>query len=145
VPWATALLSILLVGGAADFRQLQIRIDGYLGSGQREARAWAEVDVRVGDRPIVPFAVTNIVSLMGGGPMGADILQQMEPIKPSFIFTGDDRLIDQIANAKPNQLLRITGWTQYGSQFVLVESVEESAPVVGPTPTVSLRERLLGF
>ena len=88
---------------------------------------------------------TNIVSLMGGGPSGPDILQQLEMIKPSFIFTGDQKLIDQLAAAKPNQLLKITGWTQYGSQYVLVETVEESAPVVGPTPTVSLRERLLGF
>ena len=33
-------------------------------------------------------------------------------IKPSFIFTGDQKLIDQIAQAKPNQLLKITGCTQ---------------------------------
>ena len=144
VPWASALLSILLVVGG-DVRQLQIRIEGYLGATQREARAWEEIEVRVGERPLTSFALTNIVSLMGGGPTGSDVLQQMEMIKPSFIFTGDQKLTDQIAAAKPNQLLKITGWTQYGSQYVLVESVEESAPVVGPTPTVSLREKLLGF
>lgn len=143
--WASALLSILLVGGAGDFRQLQIRIEGYLGATRQEAHAWEELQVRVGERPVTSFALTSIVSLMGGGPSGQDVLQQMEMIKPSFVFTGDAKLIDQIAVAKPNQLLKITGWTQYGSQFVLVESVEESAPVVGPTPTVSLRERLLGF
>lgn len=143
--WASALLSILLVGGAGDFRQLQIRFEGYLGATQRDARAWEELQVRVGEGPPTSFALTGIVSLMGGGPTGMDVLQQMEMIKPSFIFTGDQKLIDQMAAAKPNQLLRITGWTQYGSQYVLVESVEESAPVVGPTPTVSMRERLLGF
>lgn len=143
--WASALLSILLVGGTGDFRQLQIRIEGYLGATRQDARAWEELQVRVGEGPLTSFALTSIVSLMGGGPTGMDVLQQLEMIKPSFVFTGDAKLIDQIAAAKPNQLLKITGWTQYGSQFVLVESVEESAPVVGPTPTVSMRERLLGF
>jgi hypothetical protein len=139
------LLSVLLAGGAGDFRQLQIRLEGYLGATQREARAWQELEVRVGEGPVQSFAMTNIVSLMGGGPVGADILQQVEMIKPNFIFTGDEKLIDRIASAKSNQLLKITGWTQYGSQYLLVETVEESAPVVGPTPTVSLREKLLGF
>jgi hypothetical protein len=143
--WFAGLLSLLLASGATDLRQLQVRIEGYLGATRQETQAWEVLDVRVGDRPMQTFAMTNIVSLMGGGPMGADIVQQVEMIKPNFIFTGDAKLTDQIAGAKPNQLLKITGWTQYGSQYFLVETVEESAPVVGPTPTVSMRERLLGF
>lgn len=142
--WSIALLSVLLTGGL-DFRQLQVRIDGYVGATQSETRAFAELDVRIGDGPLRPFAVMNFVSLMGSGPSGTDIMQQMELIKPNFIFTGDQKLIDQIANAKPNQLLEITGYTQYGSQFVLVQTVTESAPVTGPTPTPNWREKLLGF
>jgi len=141
---AIAALSLLLTGGP-DFRQLQVRFDGYLGATQSETGAWQVVDVRVGDGPMRGFAMMNIVSLMGGGPSGWDILEQVEPIKPNFIFTGDQKLIDQIASAQPNQLLKITGYTQYGSQFVLVQTVEESAPITGPTPTPSWRERLLGF
>jgi hypothetical protein len=144
VTYAIALLSVLLTGGL-DFRQLQVRIDGYVGATRSETRAWEELQVRIGDGPMRTFALTNIVSLMGGGPMGSDILEQVEMIKPNFIFTGDQKLIDQIANAKPNQLLAITGYTQYGSQFVLVQTVEASAPVTGPTPTPSWREKLLGF
>ena len=143
--WFAGLLTLLLAAGPPDFRQLQVRIEGYLGATRKETRAWEELDVRVGERPMQTFAMTNIVSLMGGGPMGADIVQQVEMIKPNFIFTGDSKLTDQIANAKPNQLLKITGWTQYGSQYFLVETVEESAPVVGPTPTVSARQRFLGL
>jgi hypothetical protein len=137
-------LSVLLAGGL-DFRQLQVRFEGYLDATQSETGAWQEIEVRIGDGPMRGFAMMNIVSLMGGGPSGWDILEQVEPIKPNFIFTGDQKLIDQIANAKPNQLLKITGYTQYGSQFVLVQTVEESAPVTGPTPAPSWRERLLGF
>ena len=144
MPWLAMLLSVLLVGGA-DVRQLQVRFEGYLGATQKEARAFEELQIRVGDGPLQGFALTNVVSLMGTGPMGTDIVDQMLPIKPNFIFTGDAKLIEQIANAKPNQLLKITGWTQWGSQFVLVETVEESEPVTGPTPTPNLRKKLLGF
>jgi hypothetical protein len=139
-----ALLSVLLAGGL-DIGRLQIRIDGYLGATQSEAHALQEIDVRVGEGPLRPFALTNIVSLMGRGPSGQDILEQVEPIKPNFIFTGDPALIDRIARAQPNQLLKITGYTQYGSQYVLVQSLDESAPVTGPTPTTSWHEKLLGF
>jgi hypothetical protein len=141
---AIVLASLLLVG-SPDFRQLQVRIDGYLGATQSETQAFEEIDVRVGDGPMQQFALMSIQSLMGDGPLGTDILQQVEPIKPNFIFTGAPAQIDQIADAKPNQLLRITGYTQYGSQFVLVQTVEVSAPVTGPTPQPSWREKLLGF
>jgi hypothetical protein len=144
VAFAIAALSVLLTGGA-EFRQLQVRFDGYLDATQSETGAWQVADVRIGDGPMRGFAIMNVVSLMGSGPSGWEILEQVEPIKPNFIFTGDQKLIDQIARAQPNQLLKITGYTQYGSQFVLVQTVEESAPVTGPTPTPSWRERLLGF
>lgn len=144
MPWLAMLLSILLVGGT-EVRQLQVRFDGYLGATQKETDAFEELQVRVGERPMQSFALTNVVSLMGGGPMGTDIVDQMLPIKPNFIFTGDAKLIQKLADAKPNQLLKITGWTQWGSQYVLVETVEESEPVTGPTPTPNLRKKLLGF
>lgn len=144
MPLFAMLLSALLVGGP-DVRQLQVRFDGYLGATQKEANAFEEITVRVGDGPLQRFALTNVVSLMGGGPMGTEIVDQMLPIKPNFIFTGDPKLIERLASAKPNQLLKITGWTQWGSQFVLVETVEESEPVTGPTPTPNLRKKLLGF
>ena len=142
--WLAMLLSVLLVGGP-DVRQLQVRFEGYLGATQKEAQAFEELQIRVGEGPLQGFALTNVVSLMGTGPMGTDIVDQMLPIKPNFIFTGDAKLIERIARAKPNQLLKITGWTQWGSQYVLVESVEESEPVTGPTPTPNLRKKLLGF
>jgi hypothetical protein len=144
MPLLAMLLSVLLVSGPGA-RQLQVRFDGYLGATQNEAGAFQEIQVRVGDKPMQSFALMNVVSLMGGGPMGTDIVDQMLPIKPNFIFTGDQALIDRLANAKPNQLLKITGWTQWGSQYVLVETVEEGDPITGPTPTPNLRQKLLGF
>lgn len=145
MPLLAMLLSSLLLVGGPDVRQLQVRFDGYLGATQKETGAFEEIQVRVGDGTMQSFALMNVVSLMGGGPMGTDIVDQMLPIKPNFIFTGDPKLIERLANAKPNQLLKIIGWTQWGSQYVLVETVEESEPVTGPTPTPNLRKKLLGF
>ncbi|HEY8517470.1 MAG TPA: hypothetical protein VIS07_18320 [Candidatus Binatia bacterium] len=142
---AIALLTVLLTGGFDQSRQVQVRIEGYLGATRQETKAWEELEVRVGEGPMRKFAMTDIKSLSGGPVMGADLLQQVEMIKPNFIFTGDDELIQKIATAQPNQLLKITGYTQLGSQFVLVETVERSEPITGPTPTPNLREELLGF
>ena len=69
----------------------------------------------------------------------------MQPIKPNFVFQGAAEQLRKIRTSKPNQLLKITGYTQFGSQWVLVNRVERSAPITGPTPTPSLREKLLGF
>jgi hypothetical protein len=143
--WAVALLTVLLAGGLDDVRQVQVRIEGYLGATRNETRALEELDVRVGDSPMRKLALTDITVLSGGPPMGDDLLQQVEMIKPSFIFTGGDDLIREIASAQPNQLLKIVGYTQLGSQYVLVQTVEKSAPITGPTPTPNLREKLLGF
>ena len=49
------------------------------------------------------------------------------------------------ANAAYSKFKGVTGYTQYGSQYVLVQTVTESAPVTGPTPTPNWREKLLGF
>jgi len=89
--------------------------------------------------------VTAITNLSGGPPLGQDLVEQVEPIKPNFIFAGDPELLAEIASAQKNQLLKITGYTQYGSQWILVQTVDKSAPITGPTPTPSLREKLLGF
>lgn len=101
--------------------------------------------VRVGDGDLVPFALTNLVTLTATGPTAAELVAQVQPIKPNFIFQGEASFLEEIRTAEPNQLLRITGYTQFGSQWVLVNRVERSEPIVGPTPTPSLREKLLGF
>lgn len=141
---ATMLLTTFLLAGFDNFRQVQVRIEGYLGATQKETRAWKELQVRIGEGDLQKFALTNII-VLSEGPTGADLLEQVTPTKPNFIFAGGDDVLKEISSAQPNQLLKITGYTQYGSRWVLVQKVEKSAPIVGPTPTTSLREKLLGF
>jgi hypothetical protein len=143
--WSVSVLTVLLAVGFDQFRQVQVRIEGYLGATRRETRAIEELQVRIGEKDLRRFALTSITNIGGGPPLGQDLVEQVEPIKPNFIFTGAPELLAEIASAAPNQLLRITGYTQYGSQWILVQTVDMSAPITGPTPTPNLREKLLGF
>ena len=140
-----ALTVPLLVGFNGLLRQnIQVRLEGYLDGTREQVHPWEMLEVRVGEAAVRSFAMTNIISL-SPSVMGADILQAVEPLHPNFILTGDPKLTDQIAAAKPNQLLKITGYTSFGPQWILVTLVEVGEPVTGPTPTPSLRKELLGF
>jgi len=133
------------IGFGAVPRQVEVRIEGYLGASREQVRPWKMFQIRVGKGELEPFALTNLVTLTATGPTAAEIVSQVQPIKPNFIFQGGAEQLEEIRTAEPNQLLKITGYTQFGSQWVLVNRVERSAPITGPTPTPSLREKILGF
>ena len=145
---ATALaiaLSATLLLGIRGFREpIQVRVEGFLGATAKEVRPWEMLDVMIGTEKPRKFALTNIIAL-SGSVLGADILAQVEPIHPNFIFNGDPNILEQISSAAPNQYLKITGYTAFGPQRILVQTVEKSEPITGPTPTPSLRKELLGF
>ncbi len=146
--WITAALTSLVLiglGGGGSMGQLQVRFEGYLKGDPAQIHPLENITIRIGEGNLVTFALTNIIMLSAGDVSGTDVLDQMTPVKPSFIFAGDEELLKKISTSLPNQLLKITGYTSYGSQWVLVETVEQSAPITGPTPTPSLRERFLGF
>jgi len=138
-------LALLATVGTVVPHQVQVRIEGYLGGPREQVKPWKMFAVRVGDGGIQPFALTNLVALNTTGPSAAQIVSQVQPIKPNFIFQGSREQLEEIRSSQPNQLLKISGYTQFGSQWVLVNRVERSAPITGPTPTPSLREKLLGF
>lgn len=141
-----AVAALLAIGfGAARNAQVQVRIEGYLEAPAERVRPIREVWVRIGRGEMRRFALTGIVVLSSGHVSGGDLLEQRVPIRPSFVFAGDEGLLEKIAMAAPNQLLKITGYTSFGSQWVMVTSVWRSAPITGPTPTPTLREKLLGF
>ncbi|MEY4950632.1 MAG: hypothetical protein RL698_2843 [Pseudomonadota bacterium] len=144
--FALALLLPALVGLRGLRQQVQLRVEGFLDANPAEVHPWATVDVKIGsERQTHKFALVNIVSLSVGGPTGADIIEQVMPIHPNFIWNGDQKLLDQIAAAKPNQYVKIVGYTAFGVQRLLIQTVEISEPITGPTPTPSLRHKILGF
>ena len=146
--WITAALTSLVLvglGGGGLIGQLQVRFEGYLKGDAAQIHPLENITIRIGEGNLESFALTNIIMLSPGDVSGTDVLDQMTPVKPSFVFAGDEELLKKISTSLPNQLLKITGYTSYGSQWVLVETVEQSAPITGPTATPSLRERFLGF
>lgn len=148
-PARMKVLLVLALAASVGFggvpKQVEVRIEGYLGGSRAQVKPWKMFEVRIGEGELVPFALTNLVTLTASGPTAAEMVSQVQPIKPNFIFQGSGELLDEIRTSEANQLLKITGYTQFGSQWVLVNRVERTAPITGPTPTPNLREKLLGF
>lgn len=146
------LLALLLLAcpgllGLRGFpQQIQLRVEGFLDADPAQVHPWVTLDVAIGStRNVHRFLLTDIVSLSAGGPMGSDILEQVMPLHPNFIWNADHALLDQLSAAKPNQYVRIVGYVAFSPQRLLIQTVEISEPIVGPTPTPSLRKELLGF
>jgi hypothetical protein len=142
---ALVVSAACLVGWRALGNPIQVRIEGFLGASAEQVKPWEMLDVQIGTEPQRKFALTNIIVLSVSGVMGADILAQVEPIHPNFILNGDPNLLAEISSAAPNQYLKITGYTAFSPQRILVQTVDKSEPITGPTPTPSLLKKLLGF
>jgi hypothetical protein len=124
---------------------VQVRIEGYIDASDQQVNPWAMLDVWLERAPGRRFALTNLIVLSAGDVSGPDILAAIQPLHPNLILNGEQSLLEQISTAQPNQYLKITGYTAFGPQRILVTNVERSAPITGPTATPSLREKILGF
>ena len=124
---------------------VQVRIEGYIDASEKQVNPWAMLDVWLERAPGRRFALTNVIVLSAGQVSGPDILAAVQPLHPNIIFNGDPGLLERIGSAQPNQLLRITGYTAFGPQRILVTNVERSEPITGPTPTPSTRQKIFGF
>lgn len=138
-------LSPFLLGSRILREPIQLRIEGYIDASEEQVKPWAMLDVWLDTPPDRNFALTNIIVLSPGVVSGSDILAAIRPIRPNFIFNGDPAVLEKISSAMPTQRLEILGDTAFGPRRILVRSVERSAPITGPTPTPTLRQRLLGF
>jgi hypothetical protein len=139
------LLVPLLVGGFPLRDPVQVRIEGYIDASEKQVNPWAMLDIWLERAPGRRFALTNLIVLSAGEVSGPDILAAIQPLHPNLILNGDQDLLDKISSAQPNQYLKITGYTAFGPQRILVTNVEVSAPITGPTPTPSMREKIFGF
>jgi hypothetical protein len=132
--------------GATILRDpVQVRLEGYIDASDKEVNPWAMLDIWLERAPGRRFALTNLIVLSAGDVSGPDILAAIQPLHPNLILNGEPALLEQISTAQPNQYLKITGYTAFGPQRILISNVERSAPITGPTPTPSLREKIFGF
>jgi hypothetical protein len=141
-----ALLATTVPAHAGLIRNpVQVRIEGYIDATEQQTNAWMMLDVWLERAPGRRFALMNIIVLSAGDVSGPDIMAAIQPLHPNLILNGDAPLLEQISTAQPNQYLKITGYTAFGPQRILVTNVERSAPIVGPTPTKSMAEKVFGY
>ncbi len=124
---------------------VQFRLEGYIDATEQQVNPWMMLDVWLERAPGRRFAMTNIIVLSAGPVTGPDIMAAIQPLHPNMILNGDAALLEKISTAQPNQYLQITGYTAFGPQRMLVSNVERSEPIVGPTPTKSMAEKVFGY
>jgi hypothetical protein len=140
------LLVVPTSAGGRPLREpIEVRIEGYLGASEEQTHPWAMLDVWLAEPPGRKFALMNIIVLSPGAASGGDILAAMQPVRPNIIFNGTPEQLEQIGSARPNQLLKIVGYTADGPRRILVSRVEVGPPVTGPTATPTLGQKLFGF
>jgi hypothetical protein len=141
---AIAASPALAIGGVIR-DPVQLRLEGYIDATEQQVNPWMMLDVWLERAPGRRFAMTNIIVLSAGPVSGPDIMAAIQPLHPNLILNGDPPLLEKISTALPNQYLKITGYTAFGPQRVLVTNVERSEPIVGPTPTKSMAEKVFGY
>jgi hypothetical protein len=124
---------------------VQLRLEGYIDATEQQVNPWMMLDIWLERAPGRRFAMTNIIVLSAGNVSGPDIMAAIQPLHPNMILNGDPPLLEKISTAQPNQYLQITGYTAFGPQRLLVTNVERSEPIVGPTPTKSMAEKVFGY
>lgn len=145
---AAVALAVALPGGAHGGlirNPVQLRIEGYIDATEQQTNAWMMLDVWLERAPGRRFALMNIIVLSAGEVSGPDIMAAIQPLHPNIILNGDPPLLETISTAQPNQYLKITGYTAFGPQRILVTNVERGEPIVGPTPTKSMAEKVFGY
>ena len=141
-----ALLVLPALARAGLIRDpVQFRLEGYIDATEQQVNPWMMLDVWLERAPGRRFAMTNIIVLSAGPVTGPDIMAAIQPLHPNMILDGDASLLEKISTAQPNQYLQITGYTSFGPQRMLVTTVERGEPIVGPTPTKSMAEKVFGY
>lgn len=135
---------VLAIGGVIR-DPVQLRLEGYIDATEQQVNPWMMLDIWLERAPGRRFAMTNIIVLSAGNVSGPDIMAAIQPLHPNMILNGDAPLLEKISSALPNQYLQITGYTAFGPQRLLVTNVERSEPIVGPTPTKSMAEKVFGY
>ncbi len=137
-------LGLLLgLGVSVISNPIEVRLEGFLGGHPPGAKVWQRIQIQVGQDKPRYFEVINLIVLSPGRESGADLLASRRPTRPNFILAGEEKLLERIRGAGPDQFLRIRGNLLHASRWILVNAVERSPPGIPPEPT--LRERLLGF
>ena len=90
----------------------------------RSAAADLELDV-AGTR--LRFQVSR-VRVLRGSFLGADLLAELSPQRPSLYLRAPDELLKKLASATPADRVELTGYHRTGSRDLLVSDVKITPP-----------------
>ena len=90
----------------------------------RSAAADLELDV---DGTRVRFQVSR-VRVLRGSFLGADLLAELSPHRPSLYLRGPDELLKKLRSATPDDRVELTGYHRTGSRNLLVSDVDVKPP-----------------
>ena len=95
----------------------------------RSAAADLELDV-TGER--LRFQVSR-VRVLRGSFLGADLLAELSPHRPSLYLRGPDELLQKLKAAGPDVRVELTGYHRTGSRDLLVSDVKITPPSGTPS------------
>ena len=90
----------------------------------RSAAADLELDI---DGTRVRFQVSR-VRVLRGSFLGADLLAELSPHRPSLYLRGPDELLKKLRSATPDDRVELTGYHRTGSRNLLVSDVDVKPP-----------------
>jgi hypothetical protein len=130
---AVLLASAVLTRVAGDARlpipaesPTLVVLEGRLGppAPRRTAAADLELDV---DGRRQRFQV-SAARILRGSRLGADLLAELSPHRPSLFLRGPEELLRRLADARPEDRVEITGYHRTGSRDLLVSDVRVAPP-----------------
>ena len=93
----------------------------------RSAAADLELDV---SRERLRFQVSR-VRVLRGSFLGADLLAELSPQRPSLYLRGPDELLQKLKSTTPDDRVELTGYHRTGSRDLLVSDVQIKSPSAG--------------
>ena len=103
--------------------------EGRVGPPEPERSAAADLELDVGGTRL-RFQVSR-VRVLRGSFLGADLLAELSPHRPSLYLRGPDELLKKLKVATPDDRVELTGYHRTGSRDLLVSDVQIKSPSAG--------------
>jgi len=103
--------------------------EGRVGPPEPERSAAADLELDVGGTRL-RFQVSR-ARVLRGSFLGADLLAELSPHRPSLYLRGPDELLKKLKVATPDDRVELTGYHRTGSRDLLVSDVQIKSPSAG--------------
>lgn len=105
-----------------------LELSGHIGKPYPGETGGWDLQLGVGFTPTVYRYHLYHLRVINSGRLGDQILFAVEPERPNFILAGLSDEVAKLANATPQDLVKITGWRRVGSRILMVIEVTTAPP-----------------